>query len=363
MFRQGPATYGMADLVAYLARLIGVPVDSRTVIHTGGAYTLQVPAEGMTIRDALAGIASAHGGNWIITPENRLRLVPIVSAAGASSATADAVDIMAITGGIDVHAAATVTGVRYTDDNLTVVLGSDSGLVLEGGLTAATANLLADAVIGSVYQAYSLTGAIYDPAAELGDYVRAGANSEVASVLYAETITLSPVPNGSISAPFAVELSDEYPYIGGNEKVLTAAKIYAAQQVAALDNALDQQDVFNRLTGNGVAQGIFLYDGQVYVSATYMNTGTLNATDVRIINLSADNITSGIIHSADYATEPHVKVYPAESLYPGAAVYPNYGETVISGFAIDFSTGQIYGGFYSESIADLDRRVTALENK
>ena len=43
-------------------------------------------------------------------------------------------------------------------------------------------------------------------------------------------------------------------------------------------------------------------------------------------------------------------------------MYPNYGERVIRGFAIDFATGQIYGAFYSTQIAQLQEAVEALQN-
>ena len=51
--------------------------------------------------------------------------------------------------------------------------------------------------------------------------------------------------------------------------------MYAARQVAALDDSLDQESVFNRLTGNGAAQGIYIVDGQLYVNMSYARSGTL----------------------------------------------------------------------------------------
>lgn len=42
-----------------------------------------------------------------------------------------------------------------------------------------------------------------------------------------------------------------------------------------IDNALTQQEIFNRLTDNGAAQGLVLYDGQLYINASYIQSGTL----------------------------------------------------------------------------------------
>lgn len=45
--------------------------------------------------------------------------------------------------------------------------------------------------------------------------------------------------------------------------------------VDALNKALTQVEIFNRLTNNGAAQGIFLKDGKVYLNFTYAQGGTL----------------------------------------------------------------------------------------
>jgi hypothetical protein len=49
----------------------------------------------------------------------------------------------------------------------------------------------------------------------------------------------------------------------------------AEQAVDEFDETLTQQDVFNRLTDNGSAQGIILRNGQLYINASYIQTGTL----------------------------------------------------------------------------------------
>lgn len=60
------------------ARILGVELDPRTVLN--GKYTIDYPANDYTIRNELCFIAAAHGGNWIITDENKLYLVPLLSA-------------------------------------------------------------------------------------------------------------------------------------------------------------------------------------------------------------------------------------------------------------------------------------------
>lgn len=54
-----------------------VEIDSRTVLNP--AYAIDHPANNYTIRDELCFIAAAHGGNWIMTGEGKLLLVPLLS--------------------------------------------------------------------------------------------------------------------------------------------------------------------------------------------------------------------------------------------------------------------------------------------
>lgn len=288
----------MGAVVAELAGLLGVSLDSRNVIP---AANVSEPAAGTTIRDALGSVAQAGGGNWIVTPANELRLVPLTDAADAAGATADVIDVRGNVGRFTLGAAGAITGVRDTWEDDVYLTGDETGLVLDVSIPPAQAADLAAAVIGLQYQPFGLSAALYDPAAELGDYVRAGANGEIRSVLYAETVTLSPAFRGDISAPEGGELYDEYPYIGGNAKTLTLAKAYAteaaAEAVAGLDEELTQQEIFDRLTDNGAAQGLYIVDGLLYMNASYIRSGTVSAQYIDAANLhvNAANIDGTLV--------------------------------------------------------------------
>lgn len=65
----------MADAVTQIASLMGVGIDPRTVVCSD--YTVDYPANNYTLRDVLRFIAAANVGNWIITSENNLLLVPL----------------------------------------------------------------------------------------------------------------------------------------------------------------------------------------------------------------------------------------------------------------------------------------------
>ena len=263
----------MAAVAAELAALLGLQFDSRTAIPSGPAFMIAEPSAGVTVRDVLGMIAQAGGGNWIVTPGNRLRLLPV--AIGA-----DTVSVVGVTGGMKTGPTGTVTGVRCSVDGLQTLIGNDTGIVVDATVAPVIAADMADNLIGQVYQPFSLAGAIYDPAAELGDAIQAGAGGEVASALYSETAALGAAFRGDIEAPEAGELADEYPYIGSGQKVLALAKAAVAEAVGALDDSLTQREIFDRLTDNGAAQGLVLYDGQLYINASYVNTGMLNVERV-----------------------------------------------------------------------------------
>ena len=349
----------MGSVAAELAGILEIQMDERTTIPTGEIYVIEEPVAGETIHDVLAQIGQACGGNWIITPANKLRLVRI------DETPADTVDVVGITQAIGISGSGTITGLRdaWKDENY--LIGSEDGIVLDINIHPQLAVEVGEQLIGTNYQTFSLGGAVYDPAAELGDAVHGGANGEIDSVLYSENATLGLAFRGDISAPEAEETSDEYPYIGKADKTLLLAKAYArevsAETASNLSDELTQEEIFNRLTNNGEEQGLILVNGKLYVNASYINAGELNAELVRIRNLSVEDITSGLIHSSDYRTVSVPMIYPASTLYPASDVFPSNGDVVTSGFAIDFATGQIYGGFYSQYIAELQSTVAALQ--
>lgn len=67
----------MPDAVAEFARIMGVSIDSRTVLNP--SYTIDYPANDWTIRDELGFIAAAHGGNFVMSDVGELLLVPLIS--------------------------------------------------------------------------------------------------------------------------------------------------------------------------------------------------------------------------------------------------------------------------------------------
>lgn len=290
----------MAAVLNDLLLVLGLELDPATQIAEGDGYTIDDVTPSTTINNVLGKIAAANGGNWIMTPAGKLKLVPVVSASGAAGATANVVDVDGIVGGIGVSNTGTITGIRYGTEDGQQVAGDETGLVIDADVTQDVATALLSQIGGMTYQAYELRGAVYDPAAELGDYVRAGAGGEVRAVLCAETATLGPGFTGDISAPEIGEMADEYPYVGTSATILGEAMAYAetAAQAAAnaLDRTLTQQEVFDRLTDGGAEQGIALEPAtNPGPSASTPQRVVLNLDYARFGKLVADFIHGGTL--------------------------------------------------------------------
>lgn len=68
--------YRDALVVAEIASVMGVNVDSRTDQFLTAGYLIDLPA-GYTMREMLANIAAAYGGNFVISPAGQLLFVPL----------------------------------------------------------------------------------------------------------------------------------------------------------------------------------------------------------------------------------------------------------------------------------------------
>jgi len=311
----------MATVVDEIAAALGVELDARTEIQSGEDYMIPLPDANTSMHDVLGGIAGAHGGNWIITPENRLRLIRMNENSGT-------VAIIGVTERLTVGRTQTITGLRVQTDTGDQMYGTDDGAVVVTStpyLTHGSAERLTAWLLGMSYQAYALAGAIYDPAAELGDALVS--RDDVTGILVSEAATYNLAFRGSLSAPEDTEIEDEYPYIGATAEM--------QQQIRRL----------NRIVADSVT------------------TNELEAVTARLDNLSVDDIRAGIIHSADYAYVQIPLLYPAADVYPADDTYASNGEYVTSGFAIDFGTGQIYGGIYSGEMASMKADIETLQEQ
>lgn len=198
--------------VTEIAQRIGVEIDPRTQIGTGGNHQVSMPV-GRTMREVLEQIAAANGGNWCITPAGKLLLVPFAGTGDvlpAVSGAPDCGDVQAITG---------VRVVRNDTDTL-LLAGDETGTVLEvenENGTQALADELAQKLVGLPYAPYTCDQRYIDPVAEAGDKITVGS---VVCVAYNIKESLGPSHYADLEAPAeAGELEEEYPYQSTAERV------------------------------------------------------------------------------------------------------------------------------------------------
>jgi hypothetical protein len=79
----------MNAAVSNIAARMGVAVDTRTTINA--AYRVEYPND-LTMREVLMNIAVAHGGNWRMTGEGKLLLVPMGGLPGETNFLVDSKD-------------------------------------------------------------------------------------------------------------------------------------------------------------------------------------------------------------------------------------------------------------------------------
>lgn len=205
-------------VAAEIATRMGTPLDAATTeLVKARNYNVGLPVNDYTMRDVLCHMAAQMGGNWCVTEDGHLQLVPL---AGGT------VNAGAVGGRPDMGTVQTVTGLRlWQDDNSAIEKGTDTGLLLEADQPDATDALTTTAlgyVKGLNYQPYSSTQRHIDPAAELGDLVDIGPHKRLLICALTETIGKSYYAD--VSAPEqAVEAEQEFPYLTKTER--TAKRI------------------------------------------------------------------------------------------------------------------------------------------
>ena len=148
-----------------------------------------------------------------------------------------------------------------------------------------------------------------------------------------------------------------------------------------LDGSLDQQEVFDRLTGGGQAQGIYLQGGKLYINGSYIASGVIDADLIKagtITDASGDNVwdlTTGDMTLAGDLTVKGGRIMDAS----GRNIWDLVGDgmtlgnpsTTISAGRIegagdnwwDLNTGQMSLDFMPDAVQDyVDTQIAGVES-
>lgn len=167
-----------------------------------------------------------------------------------------------------------------------------------------------------------------------------------------------------------VSIKGEYVTLGNvslSNAISTAQSNATSNAVTQVSNNLTQQEVFNRLTNNGAAQGLALINGQLYVSFSYAHGGTLtlggagnvnglmevyDASNQLVTQINRTGITTKSLTASDYvyvdsAGGSRFKVPFKDK--ENANAYLGYFDVSDEGCEIQTATSVVHIGGYTDS--------------
>lgn len=183
-----------------------------TLTEINSSYTVDIPTD-MTIREILNYIAAANGGNWIVTSENTLYLVPLFSSNKTYTLGKD------VTSFSDLGKSEAISGIELLIDSTNMFVAGDyTGYVLSIDCPYGTqqmANDLLTKASGYTYQGYSAAQAVLPPEAELGDTVSV---CDITGIIAKKTFKFTPGLTMDIEAPRELEVQHEYQYTSSAQR-------------------------------------------------------------------------------------------------------------------------------------------------
>lgn len=312
-----PSTVGsmsMSAAVTYIAGAIGVEADSRNQI---APYSIDSPVGLYTMREVLCGIAAASGGNFVITENNKLRLIRLSSPTSVDTTRVASLDILS-----DIQTIGKVT--LYPDGDTQYTSGK-AGYEIQADCIYATQEIcdyVKSILNGVTYLPYSAGTALLNPAIELGDSVSPNGN---ASILASAVFTVGVSMSASIEAPIDTEVNHEYPYQSRTkeERRLAASQSRIEKTTEeirlSVEGKADSEDVQTAIDLNLNALSLSYSAGENGASITLskdgveitgdVKIGSIDASKITVKNLDADEITTGTLSAIDiigctiYATQ------------------------------------------------------------
>lgn len=277
----------MTEVMSMSLEIMGITLDPSTTINEGEGWVVSLPL-GLSIRTIWSSIAAAHGGNFIITPHDTLKLVhPRVAE------EADLEAELSDEGFELLGDPMTVDRLTLSTNDLHLMAGNSghNNIDVECLYASPEAALYAKSQLeGLLYTPVKCSSMVFDPLAEVYDTFLVNGVLTTWSQL---TVTCGIVPLADGVANTSAEPASEY---GFEDTPLNEIK----SQIKAVSESIDaadrdsfekvtQEELFNKLTNNGTSQGLFFVNGQIFINAAYLASGTIQA----------DLIKSGVLASKD----------------------------------------------------------------
>lgn len=366
------------SVVSDICTRLGISLDSRSQIDSALMVTAPV---NLTMRDVLRNIAAAHGGNFIITAENKLRLLPLEDLPDLTllgdefgNYVGDEFGnrILIIEGEFaDMPCEdARSMGDRVEIGRVVLTLDDEHGYAAgpEAGYTLTAECLYADQaaaaralarVQGVRYDPAEVTGAVFNPLLELGDALYSGGTL---FRVYRMEVDYDVLFVADLAAPIEGDVEHEIPYQTSTERLVNWK---AAQTRAYIDMGLEELElgVKNDMEGLSASINIQLDSITSRVQGAEGNISTLTQTansitteisymdrDISRIEQKVDNIRLEVSNGTDSSwidlTVNGIEVSSQQVKFTGDVVFENdlfNGTTTISGDCI--RTGEISANY------------------
>lgn len=335
----------MADVFNEIVSLMGVTVDSRTVIKTGGDYKVAYPNEDVLMSEILSMIAAAHGGSFVMTEKGELRLVQYpdtdspIQALGTAymqytplSTGKKSISRITLTDSADnqftygndsgIELAA---GCEYATQEMVEKIGASyslksgvlfvsDGALSNGVLTLSDESALQGSVIvlasktgliGRSFIPYELSGTYLDPLLEVGDTFSVTRKGETILLIAASiSIRCNPSFVCDLQNGVADDDEDEVPYVSAAE---LQAKRYVSTGKSYFGNRINRKEGFvSELLHDGAAAARLIanattFSMQRYHDGAWQDCIYFDAVEQKY-RLTGDVTVEGAITSVDLAT-------------------------------------------------------------
>lgn len=307
-----------AAMGAILEAVTGIQLDSRTVLDdTVKCWGLDTSS---TAKERWGDIAAAHGGNFVITTEGKLRLVPLVNGITEQTAIAGiaiaGVAVVGTNGMEDLKAdvvhigmrcqklrtspkLAPITGITLeTIGGEKVSVGNDTGYTLTGSCnfasTTGLGNLCLSKLQGIEYRPFEAEKAALDPAAEPGDLIAMhGGVRQAIAIQW----NLGKHPHADILAPYDEEVNHEYAVQSKSTKAYRKAVANTDEKLKFYPTTVEMNSAITQS-----ASQITLEVSRSYVTVTNYNQAIKDLQDQ----------IDGSINSFSGPEVPTLYNYPAE---------------------------------------------------
>ena len=225
---------------------------------------------GTTDRDMLSYLGIMYVGNWVISPQNELKLVFADLAAANTVTVGDAVQSM------DASPSDTVERVKLWLDNSTYYLAPTGiteaqwlalgGICIEAHLpfyaTQDLASIIYNAFRLKTYYPYTATGAYIDPKYEVGDGISLDATNPFSSFIASQTLTMDGISPSDAEFKGEEKVNSLYPYVSSVQRdtiyqvskaqdTADAAQTAASNAQSSANNANYREQIIYRSAASG----------------------------------------------------------------------------------------------------------------